>query len=280
MLVVIAIIAILASLLLPALSRGKFMAKNTVCKNNLRQIVTAVQMYVTTHAAFPMMDDYFIGPRRGYDAWTEALGLPAPRIKGNDRGLINYEYRRWGGVYLCPLNEGPRMTMTFGTGSGQPEGTTEEFFNRSVPTYGYGAWGMPAGPWEHPPLGLSGNAVRGPSPGVRIAQATKEPSVIAPSDMIAMGDAFSRSQNAELDGLPQGDGTIEPASAYASVSVYASKTPPKKQPNFLAHRRQANRAFVDGHLESEDMSKPFGATDAELKRWHVDNNPHREILRD
>jgi hypothetical protein len=35
---------------------------------------------------------------------------------------------------------------------------------------------------------------------------------------------------------------------------------------------------VDGHLESEDVRKPFAASDAELKRWNVDNEPHRDLL--
>src|SRR5262245_59477342 len=53
LLVVIAIIAILASLILPGLVRAKAKARDTYCKNNLRQLGLALSIYVGDHQVYP-----------------------------------------------------------------------------------------------------------------------------------------------------------------------------------------------------------------------------------
>lgn len=59
LLVVIAIIAILAALLLPALSTAKSYSRSASCRNRLRQMGVALKMYVDEHhSTFP----FYIGP--------------------------------------------------------------------------------------------------------------------------------------------------------------------------------------------------------------------------
>lgn len=54
LLVVVAIIAILAGLLVPALGRGRDKARSAACQSNLRQLVMAAMMYDEDHRTYPI----------------------------------------------------------------------------------------------------------------------------------------------------------------------------------------------------------------------------------
>jgi hypothetical protein len=91
-LVVIAIIAILASMLFPAFSRARESAKRIVCISNLKQISMGVMMYT---------QDYDEGYPVGYPFWFQ----PAPP---NSDLLVNvlYPYVKSTQVWSCPSWKG------------------------------------------------------------------------------------------------------------------------------------------------------------------------------
>lgn len=69
LLVVIAVVGILASLLMPAISRAKSRALASQCLNNLRQIGLATQLYLQDYNGLILIDD----PLTPTNTWARAL---------------------------------------------------------------------------------------------------------------------------------------------------------------------------------------------------------------
>ena len=89
LLVVIAVIAILAAMLLPALAKAKKLSQESFCKNNMKQLALAVGVYtVDNHDRLPLISE--LGKE-----WVIQYGpLPTsnPRFPGLAAG-ITIRYR-------------------------------------------------------------------------------------------------------------------------------------------------------------------------------------------
>jgi len=120
LLVVIAIIAILAALLLPALSRSKEQANGLVCLNNQKQLQLAWHMYVEDHnGVFPRNDFFWrLSSAELPELWVQGVmsieteAWAAPHTDNtNVLKMVDPRYCTLGsytkapGIYKCPSDK-------------------------------------------------------------------------------------------------------------------------------------------------------------------------------
>jgi prepilin-type N-terminal cleavage/methylation domain-containing protein/prepilin-type processing-associated H-X9-DG protein len=225
LLVVIAIIAILAALLLPALSRSKSAAISIACRSNLHQIGVGLGLYLGDYNKFPV--------------WREGMSLP---------GTIT---TNWDALLLPTAGGNPNVFLCRARKS-LSSWTNLLNFN---PSYGYNALGTgryQEGETGSKALGLGGDAGTG---GRNISTPLPENRVLAPADMISIGD---------YPELPQQDGDI-----LGGLD---------EQDDYIANRHNGggNVVFCDAHVEFGKQTNWMKATTSARLRWNNDHQPHPE----
>jgi prepilin-type N-terminal cleavage/methylation domain-containing protein/prepilin-type processing-associated H-X9-DG protein len=266
LMVVIVIVAILASLLLPALSRAKKSAQGAACKSNLRQFGIALNLFVADHGFYPLGHGggSVLSPEPGEQPWFLALqsyGLPRWRSKDRPPGGwygwdMSKEFIVEGnqavGVWRCPSAWFPKRNI-----------------GDDRANYGYNADGIIERHMQ--PLGLGRATAVGGPPGTQ--PPVRESDVVAPANLIAIGDAGIRVTKTRLDLGWYSLGRV-PSLGFAS----GAPTIVVPEANRVAKERHLgkwNLVFCDGHVEAPKLETVFFDESARARRrWNRDDDPH------
>jgi len=260
LLVVIAVIAILAALLLPVLSRAKGAGLSASCKSNLHQIGVALGLYIVDFQKYPLWAEYV-----GYGSVSNASGgtfwdAKLLAMAANNRDLFS-----------CPAN------------NRAPKWTNNVALLVRNYSYDYNMAGTSF--YEGTSLGLDGGCSLDGS-----VHYLRENEVMAPGDMIAVADAQPASP---IVGFEKGDGNNDsddgPNAPWVPIfmfpTMFRRNLPAELAPR---HNNGENVVFCDAHVEYAKQAVWLAGigwnvgsrlpvrTAAVRCRWNNDHQPHPE----
>ena len=109
LLVVVAIIALLLGLLVPALSKARAHTQRVICLSNVKQLLTATQMYTSAYRdAFPFAQDQLYSPQGTQDiAWDQLTVLDGSnQVVQTSAGAL-WDLNGDAKIQQCPSFAGP-----------------------------------------------------------------------------------------------------------------------------------------------------------------------------
>ncbi|MCP4452197.1 MAG: DUF1559 domain-containing protein [Planctomycetes bacterium] len=116
LLLVIAIIAVLMGILMPALSRARESAKRTVCSNNLRGLTLAWTMYAGDNedrVVRTRAEQDKAAPDQGWVGWQYLDDTKEEQLENIKRGLL-FKYNNNTKAYRCPIAPAYEGLRTYG----------------------------------------------------------------------------------------------------------------------------------------------------------------------
>jgi len=239
LLVVVAIIAILAAMLLPALSQARAKARQAVCISNLHQIALALVQYAEDNDGYICQGTSYF-PWQGF-LYYDRTAAAGPFTAGNCPSSNYLPPPKLGQacVFICPSQSPMRFNGDVWTGYGM--------------RMGYDVWDWYGPGWQARPAGVPELVFSGGNTRSYLAYKRINGWIYPPSDYMIVADSVYGSTGAR----PLGQAT--------SFVMWRCTSSVQAGPH-IRHNGFANCAFVDGHAAALNKTG-FANLDRHLRAY-------------